>query len=95
MCQPKRCWPTRAEFGVVPDGELKKVKVTLAVNSTPTEDEKDIFAEPWLDLTRYSTLHKARNIMYRILKFVDSLGSEESSVKVKLLQPSSEFQHML
>ncbi|MCP3666247.1 MAG: hypothetical protein GY696_27735 [Gammaproteobacteria bacterium] len=42
------------------------MKLTLAISSTP--GEKDVFSGPWFDITKFSTLNKAKNMMYRILK---------------------------
>ena len=32
-----------------------------------------MFSGPWFDITRFSTLSKAKNVMYRVLKFVDCM----------------------
>ncbi|MCP3662305.1 MAG: hypothetical protein GY696_07380 [Gammaproteobacteria bacterium] len=35
LCQQEKCWPTRADFNdVVPDGELKKVKLHKSEESS-------------------------------------------------------------
>ncbi|MCP3661869.1 MAG: hypothetical protein GY696_05130, partial [Gammaproteobacteria bacterium] len=67
LSEPERLWPIRTDFrGAVPDEEFKKMKLTLAFNSTPG-------GKPWFDIARFSSLNKAKNVMYRILKFVDCM----------------------